>query len=110
MPMTPEEFLEKYLEPDGFPPFSGTVTTSIFATDARFRNGGSLIPGRAESDPYAQYIKVGGLLLCERPKADVDADVFNGSLAALLLRKRHRAADSLLWCQRRKPQRAFASR
>ncbi len=41
---------------------------------SRFRNGGSLIPGRAQSDPYAAYIKVGGLLLCERPKDDVETE------------------------------------
>jgi len=41
---------------------------------SRFRNGGSLIPGRAETDPYAQFIKVGGSLLCERPEQDVLED------------------------------------
>lgn len=40
----------------------------------RYRNGGSLIPGRAETDPYAQFIKVGGLLLCERPSGQVLED------------------------------------
>lgn len=44
------------------------------ARHARFRHASSLIPGRAETDPYAQFVKVGGLLLCERPKEDVDAD------------------------------------
>lgn len=41
---------------------------------ARFRNAGSLIPGRAETDPYARFIKVGGLLLCERPTDEVQED------------------------------------
>lgn len=40
----------------------------------QFARGGSLIPGRADSDPYATFIRVGGSLLCERPTSDVDMD------------------------------------
>lgn len=40
----------------------------------KFRSGGSLIPGRAETDPYAQFVKVGASLLCERPTKDVEQE------------------------------------
>ncbi len=40
----------------------------------KFGRGSSLIPGRELTDPYAQFINIGGLLLCERPKDDVDQE------------------------------------
>lgn len=40
----------------------------------RFAYGQSLIPGREQTDPYAQFIKVGASLLCERPEDEVVAD------------------------------------
>ncbi len=48
----------------------------------RFRGGASLIPGFAESDPYAPFIKVGASLLCERPKDDVEQEALMKLAAA----------------------------
>lgn len=41
--MSPEEFLEKYLEPDNFGPVTGKVIQSVFSTDARFQNGQQML-------------------------------------------------------------------
>lgn len=48
----------------------------------KFRHGGSLIPGRAENDPYAQFIKIGGSLLCERPTEQVEQDKIAKQMAS----------------------------
>lgn len=45
------------------------------ARHPRFRNGGSLIPGFADSDPYSPYIKVGASLLCERPTPEIEIEL-----------------------------------
>ena len=43
MSMTPEEFLEQYLEPQTLPEFMGNVTKAAFTTDARVRNGNQML-------------------------------------------------------------------